>query len=637
MQLLHHAVLDIISFVRSLPEPVASSLHSSTPFPSGTLNALIQALLAAERENVLEDLQVYIGCLRRTGERCCSWSSFKFSRTLSECRFTLFPNVLSSEMYLLSLWALAGAMLSFRFHSEYEGHATIGKGRFGEVFSAVGRMDRFPYAIKRVEFVHGLVPCGKCCHCGRDSSGRVTNTSTSSSLSCCEMTIAESLVFANGGRNGSAGAKCKRSCTSSGARHCPVRICMDVAKEAQALAALNHKNIVRVFSSWVEVQAPFFVISPSNRSLHPTARHVPAAVKMSYSSIGSHELSGEVKESSDPGGGIARRERESMTRDCKGGKGNLEEEEASNDESIPRSGLESRADADTRRVVSREEGIEGKRGDADTRSVGDSREEGRSLEELALLQSSADNAVVPAQLSKLRKPQLTYRYCLYIAMEVCSGGSLRQYLRTRMCIEPDKSIRILRDLVKGLRHVHRCGLVHRDIKPSNILFDAGGRLKIGDFGLAQVQTLSPQEVGYGSRGFEFEGRGRGETGERSTKGRSAVGTVPYMAPEVQSGAAPCTTASDMFSVGMVGLELFHYSAEVVKERRTASSHVTRLHQLRKSLRSEQHLPQAPHSLAPLLISLLEPRPSLRPSATQMLRQPLFTRHDFGLCEGTHSE
>ncbi|KAH8916889.1 kinase-like protein [Atractiella rhizophila] len=42
------------------------------------------------------------------------------------------------------------------------------------------------------------------------------------------------------------------------------------------------------------------------------------------------------------------------------------------------------------------------------------------------------------------------------------------------------------ELVDGISHLHKAGVVHRDIKPENILIDASGHIVITDFGLSKL-------------------------------------------------------------------------------------------------------------------------------------------------------
>ncbi|MEZ4241686.1 MAG: serine/threonine-protein kinase [Myxococcota bacterium] len=124
----------------------------------------------------------------------------------------------------------------------------------------------------------------------------------------------------------------------------------------------------------------------------------------------------------------------------------------------------------------------------------------------------------------------------YIAMELAAGGSLAQRVRLRGRQSPQEALGWTLQILQGLHHAHRAGVVHRDIKPHNMLLthDAGaapwrdpGRLKLTDFGIAK-----------------WSGDGSALTGADD-----ALGTMAYMAPEQRADPRRADARSDLYGVG----------------------------------------------------------------------------------------
>lgn len=72
---------------------------------------------------------------------------------------------------------------------------------------------------------------------------------------------------------------------------------------------------------------------------------------------------------------------------------------------------------------------------------------------------------------------------LFLVMEYCSGGSLRDKMSEGK-ITTSNALLWIQTLTSCLRSVHKKGIIHHDIKPDNILFSQNGIIKISDFGIA---------------------------------------------------------------------------------------------------------------------------------------------------------
>ena len=94
-------------------------------------------------------------------------------------------------------------------------------------------------------------------------------------------------------------------------------------------------------------------------------------------------------------------------------------------------------------------------------------------------------------------------------------------------------------LCLGLQAAHEQGVVHRDLKPGNLRLTPDGRLKILDFGLAQLLPKANSDS---------------DLTVTLTKNRGITGTLPYMPPEQLRGEKT-DFRSDLWSAGVVLFEL----------------------------------------------------------------------------------
>jgi serine/threonine-protein kinase len=120
----------------------------------------------------------------------------------------------------------------------------------------------------------------------------------------------------------------------------------------------------------------------------------------------------------------------------------------------------------------------------------------------------------------------------FIVMELLRGGSLQEQLQSAAALDPQRALGILTQLLDALGYAHAVGLVHRDVKPANVMFDAMGRVKLADFGVAKFS----------------------EAPERTAVG-TVIGTPRYMAPEQLTGA-PVGPAADLFAAAALAYRLF---------------------------------------------------------------------------------
>jgi eukaryotic-like serine/threonine-protein kinase len=165
----------------------------------------------------------------------------------------------------------------------------------------------------------------------------------------------------------------------------------------------------------------------------------------------------------------------------------------------------------------------------------------------------------------------------FFTMDYMPGGTLRERMQKRP-LSPREAAKLVIRIARIVEFLHsdpkrpsRNPVLHCDLKPENILFDAKGRPRVADFGIAR---LANERLSW-------------------SLPTTRVGTVEYMAPEQTDSNGKLDPGTDVYSLGSILYELLTGRPPFV------GSPVEVLHQLRFAE------PVAPRRLAKDLDRFLE--------------------------------
>ncbi|KAI0083455.1 hypothetical protein BDY19DRAFT_998561 [Irpex rosettiformis] len=345
-------------------------------------------------------------------------------------------------------------------------------------------------------------------------------------------------------------------------------------REVSTLSRLNHRNIVRYYTTWIEYSDMDSTTSSAVGSSAGTGDHSAETY-----SIGSNSFNQEQMLAIDWNS----------------------VQSPSNGHSFPSihftTGESSDSDSESDPTGSDTAGSGESSGGLGGRMV--LRGRGRGYQGQRAMGHGMIDLSAPPKLSKT----------LFIQMEYVERQTLKELVNDEQGLPEEEAWRLFRQLVDALVHMASLNILHRDIKLNNIFIDAHGDCKIGDFGLATfnldvVEPLDAPHPNFLSEDLTLE-----------------VGTTLYIAPEIKMSSHPPgirsdQTKADMYSLGIVFFEM-NYQFGTAQER------IVVLERLRKpEIIFPDDWDKQRTRQRQIITWLLQHDPAGRPSARELSESPL---------------
>ncbi|XP_061467762.1 serine/threonine-protein kinase Nek9 isoform X2 [Rhineura floridana] len=188
---------------------------------------------------------------------------------------------------------------------------------------------------------------------------------------------------------------------------------------------------------------------------------------------------------------------------------------------------------------------------------------------------------------------------LLIELEYCNGGNLYdKILRQKdKLFEEEMVIWYLFQIASAVSCIHREGILHRDIKTLNIFLTKANLIKLGDYGLAK------------------------KLNSEYSMAETLVGTPYYMSPELCQGVK-YNFKSDIWAVGCVAFELL-----TLKRTFDATNPLNlcvKIVQGNRAMEVDSNV--YCWDLIQMVHSCLDQDPEKRPTADELLENPLISKH-----------